>query len=85
MTFLKMMNMAVAIIVAPVVVRAERKANTATGKVAHRLKMESGVRKTETKQMQPPIRKRANIQWEARRTRERAEIMFEGRATEIMG
>ena len=28
-----------------------------------------------------PTKKRANIQWDARRTRERAEIIFWGRAT----
>ncbi len=33
------------------------------------------------KERMVPTRKRANIQWEARRTRERAEITFWGSAT----
>ena len=75
------MNMTVAMIVAAVVVSAERKANTAMGKVAQRVKIERGVRKIETKQVQAPVRKRANIQWEAKRTRDKADMTFEGRAT----
>lgn len=38
--------------------------------------MESGVRKIEMKEKMVPTRKRANIQWEARRTRARAEMTF---------
>ena len=38
--------------------------------------MENGVRKIEMKERMVPTRKRANIQWEARRTRERAEMTF---------
>ena len=75
------MNMTVAMMVAAVVVRAEMKAKIAIGKVAQRVKMESGVRKMETKQVQAPVKKKANIQCEAKRTRERADMMFEGRAT----
>lgn len=76
-----MMNMIVATTVATVVARAERKAKIAMGKVAHRVKILKGVRKMETKQVQAPVRKRANIQWEAKRTRDNAEMMFPGRAT----
>lgn len=67
--------------VAAVVVSAEQKAKTAMGMVAQRVWMLRGVRKMEMKAVLAPVRKRANIQWEARRTRERAEIMFDGRAT----
>ena len=79
-----MMNIIVAIAVAAVVVRTEMKANIAIGKVIQRVKIESGVRKTETKQVQTPARKSANIQWDARRTRDKADVIFEGRATEII-
>ena len=43
--------------------------------------MEIGVRKIEMKERMVPTRKRANIQWDARRTSARAEITFCGRAT----
>ena len=75
------MNMTVAIIVATVVVRAVRKAKMAIGNVAQRVKIESGVRNIETKQVQAPVRKRANIMREARRTSERASMTFWGKAT----
>ncbi len=77
------MNMTVAMIVAAVVVRALRKAKMAMGKVAQRVYIERGVRKTETKQVLAPVRNSANIQCEAVRTRESAEMMFSGRATGV--
>lgn len=55
------MNMTVATTVATVVLRAERKAKMAMGRVAHLLRMLIGVRKMETKQVQAPVRKRENI------------------------
>lgn len=57
-----MMNMAVAMVLAAVVVRALRKAKTAMGKVAQRVYILRGVTKTETKQVHAPVRKKANIQ-----------------------
>lgn len=80
-TFLKMRNMAVAMIEAAVVNNADRKVRIAIGTVIHRLKTERGARMMERKVRQAPIRKRPNIQWEARRTRWRAEMMLAGRAT----
>lgn len=62
MTFLNMMNMAVAMVLAAVVVRALRKAKIAMGKVAQRVYILRGVTKTETKQVHAPVRKKANIQ-----------------------
>lgn len=44
--------------------------------------MESGLRNIEGTVRQAPVRKRANIQWEALRTRVRASTILEGRATE---
>ena len=76
MTFRKMMNMTVAMMVAAVVERAVRKAKMAIGNVAQRVKTESGVRNIETKQVQAPVRNRANIMREARRTSERASMTF---------
>lgn len=61
-TFLKIKNMTVAMMAAAVVVRAEQKAKMAMGKVAQRVYIDRGVRKIETKQVQAPVRKRANIQ-----------------------
>ena len=75
------MNITVAIIVAAVVVRAERKAKIAIGKVAQRVKIDSGVRKMETKHVQALVRNRANIQCDAKRTSLRASITLAGRAT----
>ena len=66
---------------AAVVNKADRKVRRAIGTVIQRLKTERGVRKMERKVRQAPIRKRENIQWEARRTRSRAEMMLAGRAT----
>lgn len=62
MTLLNIMNMTLAMTLAAVVVRALRKAKMAMGKVAQRVETLRGVRKTETKQVQAPVRKRANIQ-----------------------
>ena len=70
------MNMTVAMMVAAVVVRAVRKAKMAIGNVAQRVKTESGVRNIETKQVQVPVRNRANVMREARRTSERASMTF---------
>lgn len=81
MTFLNIMNMAVAMMLAAVVVRALRKAKMAMGKVAQRVYILRGVTKTETKQVHAPVRKKANIQREATRTSESAEMTFAGRAT----
>lgn len=80
-TLLNMMNITVAMMEAAVVNRAERKVRIAIGKVAQRVKTERGVKRVERKVRQAPVRKRANIQWEARRTSWRAEIMLAGRAT----
>lgn len=80
-TVLKIRNMAVAMIEAAVVKRADRKVRIAIGTVLQRLKTERGVRKMQRKVRQAPVRKRANIQWEARRTSSRAEMMLAGRAT----
>ena len=66
---------------AAVVNRAERKARKAIGKVAQRVKTERGVKRVEREVRQAPVRKRANIQWEARRTSWRAEMILVGRAT----
>ena len=68
-TFLKIRNMAVAMMEAAVVNKADRKVRMAIGTVIQRLKTERGVRKMERKFRQAPMRKRPNIQWEARRTR----------------
>jgi len=73
--------MAVAMMEAAVVKRADRKVRMAIGTVLQRLKTERGVRKMERKVRQAPVRKRANIQWEARRTSSRVEMMLAGRAT----
>ena len=73
--------MTVAMIAAVVVVRADRKAKMAIGRVAQREYTDRGVRKMETKEVQAPVRNRANIQREAVRTRLRAEIILDGRAT----
>ena len=43
--------------------------------------MENGARRTERVAVQEEVRKRANIQWEARRMRVRAWAMLVGRAT----
>ena len=75
------MNMTVAMMVAAVVVRAVRKVKMAIGNIVQRVKTESGVRNIETKQVQAPVRKRANIMREARRTSERASMTFWGKAT----
>ena len=80
-TFLKIRNMTVAMVEAAVVNKADRKVRMAIGTVIQRLKTERGVRKMDRKVRQAPMRKRANIQWEARRTRSRAEMMLAGRAT----
>ena len=81
MTFLKIMNMIVAITVATVVVKAEMKAKMAIGRVNRREYIDSGVRNILMKAVHAPVRKRPNIQRETTRTRERAETMSEGRAT----
>lgn len=70
-----------AIMEAAAVKRADRKVRMAIGTVLQRLKTERGVRKMQRKVRQAPVRKRANIQWEAGRTSSRAEIMLAGRAT----
>ena len=80
-TFLKIRNMAVAMMEAAVVNKADRKVRMAIGTVTQRLKTERGVRKMEKKVRQAPVRKRVNIQWEARRTSLRAEITLAGSAT----
>lgn len=76
-----MINMAVAIMVAAAVKRALRKVKMAMGSVSQRVKTESGERKTERKEVQAPVRKRADIHWEAMRIRWRAETILAGRAT----
>ena len=80
-----MINMAVAIMVAAVVKRALRKVNMAIGNVSQRVKTESGERKMEKKEVQAPVRKRANIQREAMRIKWRTETILEGRATGEIG
>lgn len=80
--FLKIRNMTVAITVATVVNRAVRKVKIATGHVAHRVKIENGVRNMETKQQQAPVMKRPNIQWLTTRTSFNASMMVDGRAIE---
>ena len=80
-TFLKIRNIAVAMMEAAVVNKADRKVRMAIGTVIQRLKTERGVKKMDRKVRQAPMRKKANIQWEARRTRWRAEMMLAGRAT----
>ena len=84
-TFLKIRNMAVAMMEAAVVNNADRKVKMAIGTVIQRLKTERGVRKMERKVRQAPMRKRANIQWEARRRSLRAEMTSAGRATVGVG
>ena len=84
-TFLKIRNMTVAMMEAAVVNKADRKVKMAMGTVFQRLKTERGVRKMERKVRQAPMRKRANIQWEARRRRWRAEMTSAGRATVGVG
>ena len=81
MTLLKIRNMAVAMMEAAVVNKADRKVRMAIGTVIQRLKTERGVRKMERKVRGAPMRKRTNIQWEARRTRWRAEMILAGSAT----
>ena len=81
-TFLKIRNMTVAITVATVVNRAVTKANIAIGNVAHRVKIENGLRNMETKQQQAPVMKRPNIQWLTTRTSFNASMMVDGRAIE---
>ena len=66
---------------AAVVKRAERKVRRAMGTVAQRVKTLRGVRKMERKVRQAPVRKQANIQWEAKRTSWSAVMMLAGRAT----
>lgn len=66
---------------AAVVDKADRKVRMAIGTVIQRLKTERGVREMDRKVRQTPMRKRANIQWEARRTRWRAEMILAGKAT----
>lgn len=80
-TFLKIRNIAVAMTEAAVVNKADRKVRMAIGTVIQRLKTERGAKKMDRKVRQAPRRKRPNIQWEARRTRWRAEMMLAGRAT----
>ena len=81
-TFLKIRNITVAITVATVVNRAVRKTKIAMGNVAHRVKIENGVRNMETKQQQAPVMKRPNIQWLTTRTSFNASMMVDGRAIE---
>ena len=76
-----MINMAVAMMEAAVVKSADKKVKMAMGRVSQRVKMEMGERKIERKDVQAEVRKRANIQWEARRMRLRAWTMLEGSAT----
>lgn len=80
-TFLNMMNMTVAMMEAVVVNRAERKVRKAIGKVAQRVRTERGAKRIERKVRQAPVRKRVNIQWEARRTSRRARMILVGKAT----
>lgn len=76
-----MMNMTVAMMEAAVVNRAERKVRKAIGKVAQWVREERGVKRIERKVRQAPVRKRVNIQWEARRTSRRARMILVGKAT----
>lgn len=61
-TFLKIINMTVAMTVATVVVKAAMKAKTAIGIVSSREYMDKGVRKMLMKVVQAPVKKRPNIQ-----------------------
>lgn len=72
--------MAVAIAVATVTVKAARKVRMLSGKVIHRLKVDKGVRRQERVMRGAEVRKRPNIQFEARRTRLRALMISVGRA-----
>ena len=84
-TFLKMINMTVAMTVATVVVKAEMKAKMAIGTVNSREYIDKGVRKMLTKAVQAPVKNKPNIQWETTRTSVRAETMLVGSATRIHG
>lgn len=76
-----MMNIADAMMLAAVVISAVKKVRIVRGSEAQRVRMESGVRRMEGTVRQAPAKKRANIQWDAMRTRVRASMMLEGRAT----
>ena len=77
----KMMNMAVAMILAAVTMRALRKARMATGKVSQRVNTDRGMRNMRTKERRVPVRKRPNIHCEANLMRSRISLMLEGRLT----
>ena len=76
-----MMNMALAMMEAVVVVRAVKKVRIVRGKEAQRVRTESGVRMIEGTVRQAPVRKRPNIQWDTVRTRVRASVISDGRLT----
>ena len=81
MTLVKITNMTVAMVAATVVKRAERKVRMAMGRVAHRDVTPRGARRIAGTVVEAPVRKRANIQWEARRTSFKAEMISLGSAT----
>ena len=76
------MNIAVAMVQAAVVVRAQRRARQAIGRVSRRELTLSGVSSTQRKESGAETRKRPNMMWEMVRTRPRIIAMLEGRATE---
>ena len=79
-TFLKIINMTVAIVAAAVVVKAVTNVNIAIENVAHLVYTLNGVKKIETKLVHAPVRNSANIAWLASLTNRSASITVEGSA-----
>jgi hypothetical protein len=80
MTFLKIMNMTVAITVATVVRRAPMNAQMAKGKEYQREYKVMGEIKIERKFMHVPVRKKPNIKWDAMRMSLRMLLISAGNA-----
>jgi hypothetical protein len=80
MTFRKIMNMTVAMMVAAAVRRAAMKVQIVIGKLHHLEKSTTGVMKMETKFMQTPARKKPNMRWLAILIRSKILLILAGSA-----